>query len=77
MELITHPTKMVGKYLRKLTETLHLMCYIKQKNKMCPAHILKYNSTLQKQFILLLIPYGKGWHSLAVAKLPALLRGVT
>ena len=68
---------MIGKYLSKLTETLHLMCYMKKKKEMCPAYISTYNSTLQKHFIFLMIPYGKGWHSLAVAKLPALLRGVT
>ena len=45
--------------------------------KLCPAYISKYNSTHEKQIILLMIPNEKGWHYVAVTKLPDLLRGIT
>ena len=41
------------------------------------VYVSKHNSNREKQVICLLIPDGKGWHYLAVKKLPALLRGVT
>ena len=44
---------------------------------MCPAYISKYNSTHEKQIVLLMISNGKGWHYLAVTKLSPLLKGIT
>ena len=51
------------------------MLYEKEK-EVCPAYISKYNSTHEKQIVLLSIPNGKNWHYLAVTKLSALLRGI-
>ena len=44
--------------------------------EICPAYISKYNSTCEKHMTLLMLPYGKGWHYLAVRKLLALLREI-
>ena len=48
-----------------------------KKEKIYPAYVSKYNSNRQKQFILLMIPNGEGWHHPAVKKLSVLLRGIT
>ena len=42
-----------------------------------PAYVSKHNSNSDKQVILLMIPYGEGWHYLAVKTLSALLRAIT
>ena len=44
--------------------------------EICPVYISKYNWTCENQIPLLMIPKGKGWHCLAVKKLPVLLRGI-
>ena len=51
--------------------------YIKEK-EILPAYISKYNSTLEKQVILLIIlnEEKEGWHYLAGKKLSALLHGI-
>ena len=36
--------------------------------EICPASISKYNSNLEKQITILMIPNEKGWHILAVKK---------
>ena len=45
--------------------------------KICHAYKSKYNSTREKQVILLVIPDGKKWHYLAVKSLSTLLNGIT
>ena len=45
-----------------------------EKTEIYPAVISKYNSTLSKQIKLLMIPFEKDWHYIAVTKLLALLR---
>ena len=52
------------------------MLYEKEM-KLCPAYISKSKSTHKKQITILMIPNKKGWHYLAVKKLPTLLRGIT
>ena len=44
---------------------------------MYPAYLLKHNSNLKKQVILLMISNGEGWHYLVVQQLYTLLRGIT
>ena len=66
---------MIGQHLRKTTMLL-LMLYEKEM-KICPAYISKSKSTHKKQITILMIPNNKGWHYLAVTKLPTSLRGIT
>ena len=47
-----------------------------KKCKIYTAYVSKYNSNREKQVILIMIPYGEGWHYLAVKK-EELLRGIT
>ena len=47
-----------------------------EKEKKCPAYVLKHNSNREKQVILLMIPNGEKWHYLAIKKLSALLREI-
>ena len=42
-----------------------------------PTYILKHNSNRKKQVNLLISPNRKGWHYLAVKRLPALLREIS
>ena len=51
-----------------------MFCMLKKK-KVYP-YVPTYNSNLQKQVILLMIPNGEGWHYLVVKKLSAFLRGI-
>ena len=53
-----------------------MFCMLKKK-KIYPAYVSKHNSDHEKQFILLMIPYGEKWHYLAVEKLSVLFRGLT
>ena len=48
-----------------------------KKEKIHPTYVSKDNSNHEKQFILLMIPDGEGWHYLAVKKLSLLLIGIT
>ena len=52
-----------------------MFCMLKKK-KLYRAYVSKHNSNREKQVILLMIPYEKGCHYLAVKKLSALLRGI-
>ena len=45
--------------------------------EICSAYISKYNSYRGKQINLLMIPYERSWHYLAVKKLSTLLIGIT
>ena len=42
----------------------------------CPTYITKYSSSRKKKVNLLIILNGRGWHFLAMKKLPALLRRI-
>ena len=65
---------MIGTNLANVT--IALVLYAK-KEKIYPTYVLKHNSNLEKQVILLMIPNGEKWHYLAVKRLSAaLLRGV-
>ena len=48
-----------------------------RKGKIYPAYVSKHSSNCEKQFNLLMISNGEGWHYLAVTKLSTLLRGIT
>ena len=58
---------MIGKHLR----------YVTLRPAQLPAYILKHNSNRKKQVNLLISPNRKGWHYLAVKRLPALLREIS
>ena len=47
------------------------------KEKIYPTFVSKHNSNLEKQVILLMIPNGEKWRSVAVKKLSVLLKGIT
>ena len=59
------------------TTALNIL-YIKEK-EICPTYISKINLNYEKQIILLMISNEekKGWHYLAVKKLPKLIRKIT
>ena len=48
-----------------------------KKEKLYPAYVSKYNSTGQKQVILLMIPNGEEWNYRPLKKQSALWRGIT
>ena len=52
-----------------------MFCMSKNK-KIYPAYVLKHNSNIEKQVILLMFPNGEKWDYLAIKKLSALLRGI-
>ena len=56
---------------------MFLMFCMLKKEKIYPAYVSKHNSNREKQFILSMIPNGKGWYYLAVKKLSSLLIGIT
>ena len=68
---------MIVKNLRKIMQQLLLMFCMLQKEKIYPAYVSKHNSNREKQVILLMISNEdkKRWQYLA--KLSALLRGIT
>ena len=66
---------MTGKINYKIELLLLIFCMLKEK-KIYPAYILKQNSNHEKQFILLTILNGEGWHYLEVKKPSALLRAI-
>ena len=59
--------------------TIALNVLHEKEMEKCSASSSKYDSTFQKQIILLMIPNveRKGWHYLAVKKLFVLLYGIT
>ena len=63
--------------IEKNNLTIALNVLLVKKEKIYPAYVSKHNSNREKQFILLMIPNGEGWHYLAVKKLSALLTGIT
>ena len=69
---------MTRKCLRKNNPTIALnILYIKEK-EICPSYIPKYNSTCEKQIILLMIPREeKVWHYIAINELSTSLHGIT
>ena len=48
-----------------------------QKEKICHAYFLKYNSNREKQVNFLIIPNAEKWHYLVVKKFSVLLREIT
>ena len=62
--------------MEKNKPTIALSLLYTKEMEICSAYISKYN-TCEKQISFLIIPNEKGWHYLAVKKLPALLRGKT
>ena len=45
-----------------------MFCMLKNK-KIYPAYVLKHNSNIEKQVILLMFPNGEKWDYLAIKKL--------
>ena len=45
-----------------------------KKWKIYPAYVFKYNSKREEQFILLIIPNGKGWHYISVNKTISIIK---
>ena len=70
-------TKDDWKKFQKIIQLLLLMFFILKKEKIYADHVSKYNFHCEEQFILLMIPNGKGWHCFPVNKLSALLRQIT
>ena len=70
---------MIGTGLRKIIQQMFLIFYIPKKKKYVELIFHIYNSTHEKQLILLMISIEEkeGCHYLSVKKLPTLLRGVT
>ena len=62
--------------MRKITPLPLNVLYIKSE-KIYPAYVSKHNSDRDKQNNRLIIPNGKGWNSLALKKLSALLSRIT
>ena len=66
------------KKFEKNNVTVALNILYAKKQKIYPAYVSKYNSSHEKQVILLMNSNGeKQWHYIAVKKLSALLRGIT
>ena len=75
---ITFPSeKDDWKKIEKNNVAIALNVFYAKKEKIYPAYVSKHNSNREKQFILLMIPYGVKWHYLAVKKLSTLLREIT
>ena len=51
---------MTGKNLRKIIQTLLLMCHLLKKEYIIPAHISKQNPNHGKQIIISMIPSREG-----------------
>ena len=65
------------KKIEKSNPTIAFNVLYNKKEKIYPTYVSKHNSNREKQFILLMIRNGEGWHYIAVKKLPALLRSIT
>ena len=74
---MTNQEKMTGKKIEKNNVSIALNVLYAQKEKIYPVYVLRYNSNIEKQNILFMIPNGEGWHYIAVNILPALLKGTT
>ena len=74
---MTNQEKMTGKKIEKNNVSIALNVLYAQKEKIYPVYVLRYNSNIEKQNILFMIPKGEGWHYIAVNILPALLKGTT
>ena len=61
----------------KINSTIAINVLYEKEKEICPANISKYNSTLENQIILLLIPNANVWDYLGIKNLSALLRGIT
>ena len=64
------------KNFEKINWTVALNVLHAKKEKIYPAYVWKHNSNSEKEFILLMILNGEGWHYLAVTKLSALLKEI-
>ena len=74
---IKYPSKIDDwEIFEKNNPTIALAVLYTKEMEICSANISKSNSTRKKQITLLMIPNEKGWHCLAVKKLPLLLRGM-
>ena len=56
---------------------LNILYVLYNTKKIHVAYKSKYNLTLEKQVILLMISNGENWHYLVVKNLPGLLKGIT
>ena len=66
-----------GKFEKKMTLTLLLMCCMKKKWKYVQLVYQNITQYMKKKIKFLMVPNEKGWHYPAISKLPALLRGIT
>ena len=73
-EQITYQKRLIEKKIEKNDFAIALsILYIKEE-KIYPAYVSKNPSNCEEQVTYLMIPYGEGWHYLAVKKIISIIK---